>query len=136
MEIKDLLHKYCERLGTELEDEYYKIEKATISVGELEIIKMLLSSLQKVETILAMKEGGYSDNEYSGRSIRVPSVNYGYSGNNADYSDRNRNDMGRYSGHNDNSSMISQLEEKLRSARTEEDARSIRDAIDAISRLK
>lgn len=142
----ELTERYCERIERELEDQLKKIDKSNpVSVSDMEIIDTLWHSLKSIKTVAAMLES-YEENGYSGRyqegKIRDPRMSYGYSGNSNNgggtnsYSGRNRNrdSMGRYSGHNDGNDLMVMLEEKMRYARSEDDAMAIRNAIDAISR--
>lgn len=134
----DLIERYCERIERELDDELKKIEKANpISVSDLEIVDTLWHIMKSIKTteekLESYEEGGYSGRYQEGK-IRDPRMSYGYSGNNN--GGRNRNSMGRYSGHNDGDELMTMLDEKMRNARSDDEAMAIRSAIDAISRYK
>ena len=140
MELHELTEKYCERIEHELEDQLKKVEKSNpVSVSDMEIIDTLWHSLKSIKTVASMLEyderSGYSGRYHDGMT-RDPRMNYGYSGN--DYSGRNRNrdSMGRYSGHNDSDELMAMLEEKMRYVRSEDDAMAIRNAMDAVSRIR
>lgn len=81
-DLKDML---CDEL-----QEFAK--KGELSAGDLEAVDKLTHSIKSLVTIIAMEDGGYSNDGYEGGS------SYGY---NRGYSGRrnaNRDSMGRYSG--------------------------------------
>lgn len=136
----ELTEKYCERIEHELEDQLKKVEKSNpVSVSDMEIIDTLWHSLKSIKTVAAMleseNESGYSGRYRDGMS-RDPRINYGYSGNDYNSRNRNRDSMGRYSGHNDSDELMTMLEEKMRYVRSEDDAMAIRNAMDAVSRIR
>ena len=125
--LEELLHKYCERITQELDEKFVSIENVPkITPQDLEVIDMLLHSLKSIKTVLAMVE---SDNKYSGTYYPRYSGNYSYSG-------RNRDSMGRYTRDNDKASMMGMLEDKMRNVKSEDEAMAIKNAMDAVSRLR
>lgn len=127
----ELAHKYCECFEKELEDHLKKIDKPNpIAPADIEIADTLWHGLKSLKTVEAMLDKSYGEERYSG-SYRMPTTrpsDY--------YSGRGRDSMGRYTRDNDKAEMMGMLEDKMRSARTEDEAIAIRDAMDAISRLR
>lgn len=136
----ELIERYCERIEHELEDQLKKVEKSNpVSVSDMEIIDTLWHSLKSIKSVEIMLESN-NKSGYSGRypdgMTRDPRINYGYSGNDYSGENRNRDSMGRYSGHNDGNELMAMLEEKMRYVRSEDDAMAIRNAMDAVSRIR
>ena len=126
----ELAHKYCECFEKELEDHLKKIDKPTpIAPSDIEIADTLWHGVKSMKTVEAMLEKSYGEERYSG-SYRMPVTRSDY------YSGRGRDSMGRYTRDNDKAEMMGMLEEKMRNVRTEDEAIAIRDAMDAISRLR
>lgn len=133
----DLADKYCERYTKELDDQFRKIEKSNqLSPADVEMTDALWHSIKSILTSKAMLESyddRYSGAYYSGNSMSGDHYNRMYP---KDYSGRGRDNMGRYTRDNDKASMMGMLEDKMRSARSEDEAMAINDAMAAISRLR
>ena len=131
----ELLERLCDRIEKELDEQYHKIEKASqISPSDLEITDTLLHALKSLKTVMAMEEsdsrysGGYSGARYRNEYYsHYPSVN-DYSGS--------RDSMGRYSRDDEKSDVIARLEGMMRNVHNESDALSIKDAINAVNRIR
>ena len=126
----ELAHKYCECFEKELEDHLKKIDKPTpIAPSDIEIADTLWHGVKSMKTVEVMLDKPYGGERYSG-SYRMPVSRSDY------YSGGGRDSMGRYTRDNDKAEMMGMLEDKMRSVRTEDEAMAIRDAMDAISRLR
>lgn len=127
--LMELAHKYCECFEKELEDHLKKIDKSSpIAPSDIEIADTLWHGVKSIKTVEAMLDKPYSEERYSG-SYRMPYSSDYYSG-------RGRDSMGRYTRDSEKAEMMGMLENKMRTVRTEEEAIAIRDAMDAISRLR
>lgn len=116
---------FNERLTKELEELYKKIERSPqISPSDLEIADTLLHSLKSLKTVMAMDS--HDDNRYSGTSISSRYYRPLYSGDH----------MTRYSNDSEKTTMMDRLEDMMRNARSEDEAVRIKDAMDAVSRLR
>lgn len=125
----ELLDRVCDRLSKELEDQIRKIDKLPqMTPQDLEIVDTILHGIKSLETVKAMKESGYSSG-YSGYKMT-------YSSRYPDYSGRSRDSMGRYSGHDDRGELMERLDEMMRNARSDEEARAIQDAMNSLSRVR
>ena len=78
-DLKDMLCK-------ELED---LVRKGDLSAGSLDVVDKLTHSIKSLVTIIAMEDGGYSNDNYDGNS-------YGYNRNYSGRRYNNRDSMGRY----------------------------------------
>ena len=136
----DLAYKYCDRYEKELDDMYKKIEKApTISPSDVEIADALWHSVKSILTTKAMIESDDRSRGYTGASVRLPHIpNVGYTGeSNPDgYTSRGRDSMGRYTRDSEKTALLDMLEDRMRNVRTEDEAMAIREAMDAINRLR
>lgn len=132
----ELLNHICDRFEKELEDQFRKIDKVpTPSSSDIEITDMLLHSLKTIAVLKSMEEHEYSgdDYEYSGsRYTERYSNRYPYMRN---YSGK-RDSMGRYSRDDEKNDMMSRLEDMMHNVRSEDQAIAIKDAMDAVSRIR
>lgn len=119
-----------------LVEELKKISrKEAISQTDLDNIDKLVDIIKDIETICAMKDYGYSEDNYSMTGSYNSYAQNDYSGR------RGRDSMGRYTSrddgydHNRNqTSLIEDLQNRMRSARSEEEKESLRRAIDQLKR--
>ena len=138
MKDRDFLERINERLECELEDYFEKkIEPVpNMTIQDAEIIDLFLHSMKSLKTIMAMD--GYDDEEKYSGSRYYPQT--GYSGDHNypirnNYSGR-RDSMGRYSRDSEKEDMMHKLDGMMRNAKSEDEAISIKSAMDALSRLK
>ena len=125
--MSDLLHRTCSQVEKELEEIYTRIEKSTqVAPSDIEIRDTLLHSLKSIKTVEAMIE---SDTRYGYSGSMYPRMTY------PDYSGK-RDSMGRYSRDTEKEDMMNRLNDMMRDVRTEDEAMAIRNAIDAVSRLR
>ena len=101
-ELKDMLMEELEKCT----------EKGELSAGSLDIIDKLTHSVKSIDTIIAMEEAGYSNDDYSG--------NYSYArgrGRNARRDSRGRYSRDSYNRYNyrgysrDNKELVDQLKD-------------------------
>ena len=124
---EDLLHAYCERIERELEELWIKkIDPATqLNPSDVEVMDTLFHSLKSLKTVMSMMEGDKRyDSGYSGS--RYPISNY--SGK--------RDSMGRYSRDTEKENMMNNLNDMMKNVRSDDEAIAIRNAMDAVSRIK
>ena len=125
--MSDLLYRTCSQVEKELEENYARIEKSTqVAPSDIEIRDTLLHSLKSIKTVEAMTE---SDIRYGYSGSRYPRMTY------PDYSGK-RDSMGRYSRDTEKEDMMNRLNDMMRDVRTEDEAMAIRNAMDAVSRLR
>ena len=120
--MSDLLHRTCSQVEKELEEIYARIEKSTqVAPSDIEIRDTLLHSLKSIKTVEAMIE---SDTRYGYSGSRYPRMTY------PDYSGS------RYSRDTEKEDMMNRLNDMMRDVRTDDEAMAIRNAMDAVSRLR
>ena len=121
--MNDLLHRTCSQVEKELEEIYTRIEKSSqVAPSDIEIRDTLLHSLKSIKTVEAMID---SDARYGYSGSRSPRMTTypDYSGN-------------RYSRDTEKEDMMNRLNDMMRDVRTEDEAMAIRNAMDAVSRLR
>lgn len=120
--LEDVRDMLCEEL-----DEIGKTGKIG-SDAALERIDMLTHSIKSIDTILAMKDAGYSERGYSYNYPRRYDDRDG-----RDYSEARRRDArGRYSGADDHEAVREHLEMAKREAADEKTRREIQRMIDGM----
>lgn len=102
------MHELREMLCDELDE---ITRKGELSAGALDVIDKLTHSIKSIDTILAMKDAGYSNRMY-------------YDDNS--YRDGNRDRMGRYSRTSKMGGLKSDLHEMLENASSEDERIMIR----------
>ena len=124
MDNEYLYEDFCTRLEDELADQFKRVQVSKqMSPSDLEITDTLLHALKSIKTIMAMDEK-YTD-----------SRNEGASSSDRHYAPRSTY-SGRRSSSRESEEIIRYLENKMNSVRTEDEAIAIKNAIDAVSRVK
>ena len=131
MDKEHIYEDFCERLENELCDQYKKVEGSKqMSPSDLEITDTLAHTIKSLKTIMAMDEKYYD--RYSGTRMYPDDRDYR---SRVSYSGR-RDSNGRYSRDSEKEDMIRHLEGMMNNVRTDDEAVSIRNAIDAVSRIR
>lgn len=134
-----VLYEICDRMEDELRQLHNKSE---LSATDLDNIYKMIDIVKDIKTVEAMKsaeEAGWSrdyrreysrgyDEDYSNTRPIYYSRDDGYSYR------RERDSMGRYSGHGNNTEMIENLKNMMMNARTEDERESYRKTIENLSR--
>ena len=114
--------KYLERIRDMLCEELEEIaEKGEISAGGLDLVDKLTHSIKSIDTIIAMKESGYSERNYPRYYYRD------------EYSGRKRDSMGRYSREGDH--VVMELREAMNMATDNTVRDDIKRIIDKVERM-
>ena len=128
-------------LCRELED---VAKKGELSAGDLDVVDKLTHSIKSLVTIMAMEEGGYSnDGGYSGARRRDSMGRYAdsgsYGGSYGRYYDDRSMDGGysgrRYSREEGKSSMIKQFESLMQEANSQEEREIMHQALNKLKNL-
>lgn len=116
-------HKLKKMLCKELEE---ITEKGELSAGSLETIDKLTHSIKSLDTIMAMEDGGYSREGYSGRRDSMGRYADGASYNYDGYSGRRYNDSyddgysgRRYSREEGKSRLVQRMEQLMNEAQSD-----------------
>lgn len=144
--MNEMLKKLCEMLNEELKK---IVEHGDINAGNLPIIDQLTHSMKSVKAVMAMAEGEYSNrggySEYSregGYSRRRDSMGR-YSREGGSYDEGSYDDgydgrsyRGGYSRNEEGRGrMLSQMENLMMGATSEQEREALRQAVDALKRL-
>lgn len=102
-------------------------EKGVLNDSNLDAVDKLTHTLKSIETIMAMQQGGYS-NDYSNRRYSMDS-HYGnsYTGGSNSNNGGGSYDLGHYS--RDGHYLADQLRDMLNQANSERDRRALQDCI-------
>lgn len=107
------MSKYLTKVRDMLCDELDEIaEKGELSAGSLDSVDKLTHSIKSIDTILAMRDAGYSERGYS---YRYPMYYYDHDRyHDGEYSEaRKRDARGRYSRADEHEHMIMELREAM-----------------------
>lgn len=127
------MSKYLEKVRDMLCEELDEIaEDGKLTAGKVEEIDKLTHSIKSIDTILAMREGGYSS-----RGFGYPRYYYDHDHHYDDgYSDaRKRDARGRYSSADEHEHMIRELHDAMNMAKDSAVREDIRRLIDKVERM-
>lgn len=118
------MSKYLEKIRDMLCDELDEIaEKGELTAGTLETVDKLTHSIKSIDTIIAMRDAGYSERSYP---------RYYYEGHS--YA-RKRDARGRYSSADEHEHMVMELHEAMNMAKDPAMRDEIQRLIDKAERL-